>query len=220
MSYGNYGIPGVPLLPPGGPGINAVPMELPKDVVRVGEQSLWSTAQLAAGALANTTTRLFTTPIGQVGQGFAAALTLSETNLKEGSRIPAGLAYDCFGCAFIWYPNAANFMNTLDAQNIYNHGVLSWDFLQTVIDVAPVALVGAGGGIYGLSVDQAGAATQATVNNGAGGLWVYRRHPVSLPANSTFNMLLRFGAGAQPLNAITNVKVALIGAYRQAVEIA
>ena len=57
MSYGNYGIPGVPLLPPGGPGINAVPMELPKDVVRVGEQSLWSTAQLAAGALANTTTR-------------------------------------------------------------------------------------------------------------------------------------------------------------------
>jgi len=216
----SYGIPGVPLLPPGGPGISSVPMELPKDVVRVGEQSLWSSAQLAAGAIANTTTRLFTTPIGQVGQGFAVALTLSETNLKEGSRIPAGLAYDTFGCAFIWYPVGANLMNVLDAQNIYNHGILSWDFLQTVIDVAPVSLVGAGGGIYGLSVDTGGVATQATINNGAGGLWVYRRHPVSLPANSTFNMLLRFGTGAQNLNNATNVKVALIGAYRQAVEIA
>jgi hypothetical protein len=216
----SYGIPGVPLLPPGGPGISSVPMELPKDVVRVGEQSLWSAAQLAAAALANTTTRLFTTPIGQVGQGFAIAMTLSETNLKEGSRIPAGLAYDTFGVAFIWQPTGANFMNNADAQNLYNHGVLSWDFLQTVIDVAPVALVGAGGGVYGLSADQAGAATQTFVNNGAGGLWVYRRHPVSLPANSTFNMLLRFGAGTQILNAATVVKVALIGAYRQAVEIA
>ncbi|MAH45648.1 hypothetical protein CMI37_07450 [Candidatus Pacearchaeota archaeon] len=216
----SFGIPGIPMLPPGGPGISAVPMELPKDVVRVGEQSLWSAAQLAAGAVANTTTRLFTTPIGQVGQGFVGALTLSETNLKEGSRIPAGLAYDCFGMAFYWQPTGANFMNFLDAQNIYSNGVISWDFLQTVIDVAPVSLIGAGGGLYGLSVDQAGGATQSAVNNSSGGLWVYRRHPVSLPANSTFNVLLRFGGLAQAMNVATVVKVCLIGAYRQAVEIA
>ena len=111
-------------------------------------------------------------------------------------------------------------MNNRDAQNLYSHGVLSWDFLQTVIDVAPVSLIGAGGGLFGLSLDQGGAATQSMINNGAGGLWVYRRHPVSLPANSTFNMLLRFGANAAAIVAPTDIKVVLVGAYRQAIEIA
>lgn len=208
------------MLPPTGPGVSSVPMELPKDVVRVGEQALWSTARLAAAALVNTTTRLFTTPLGQQGQGFAAGLTLSETNLKEGGRIPAGLAYDTYGIACIIQPSGALFLNNRDAQNIYNNGVLSWDFLQTVIDVAPVSLVGAGGGLFGMSLDQGGAATQSLINNGAGGLWVYRRFPVSLPSNSTFNMLLRFGQGAQALNQITDIKVVLVGGYRQAVEIA
>ena len=101
----SYGIPGVPMLPPGGPGISSVPMELPKDVVRVGEQALWSTSQLgpAAAALANTTTRLFTTPLGQVGQGFAAALTLSETNLKEGGRIPGRTQLRLLRCG-VYFP--------------------------------------------------------------------------------------------------------------------
>lgn len=216
----SYGIPGVPMLPPHGPGISSVPMELPKDVVRIGEQALWSTAQLGIGALLNTTTRLFTTPLGQQGQGFGVGLTLSETNLKEGGRIPAGLSYDCYGIAAIIQPVGAAFLNNRDAQTIYNNGVLSWDFLQTVIDVAPISLVGAGGGLFGLALDQGGAATQSLINNGAGGLWVYRRYPVSLPSNSTFNMLLRFGQDAQALNAAVNFKCVLVGGYRQAIEIA
>ena len=81
----------------------SVPFEQPKNLFRYGEQTLWST-QLHAGAagavaLANGTYRLFTTPLGQVGQGFTNSLTIGETNLKEGGRIPSGIAYDVFGVA-------------------------------------------------------------------------------------------------------------------------
>lgn len=216
-----YGIPGVPMLPPGGPGVSGVPLELPKNVVRVGEQALWSTTQLAIGAVASTAARVFSTPIGQQGQGFAAALSLAETNLKEGGRIPAGLAYDTFGVACVVQGIAALGPGTADIQTIYKNGVLSWDFLQTVIDIAPCSLVGAGGGVFGSAGTVAAAAEQVnTFNNGNGGLWVYRRHPVALPANTTFNILLRFGANAAPIVAVTDVKIVLVGAYRQAIEIA
>ena len=104
-----------------------------------------------------------------------------------------------------------------DSSVIYKNGVLSWDFLQTVIDIAPCSLVGAGGGMFGIAAGGGGA---AFTNNGNGGLWVYRRHPVALPANTTFNILLRFGANAQALAGVTDVKIVLVGAYRQAIEIA
>jgi len=206
------------MLPPGGPGVSGVPLELPKNVVRVGEQALWSTCQLAIGGVASTTARVFSTPIGQTGQGYGAALSLAETNLKEGGRIPAGLAYDTFGVACVIQGAAAVVTPTVaDASVIYKDGVLSWDFLQTVIDIAPCSLIGAGGGLFAIG---SGAAATEYVNNSNGGLWVYRRHPVALPANTTFNILLRFGSSAQPLVAVTNVKIVLVGAYRQAIEIA
>ena len=74
--------------------------------------------------------------------------------------------------------------------------------------------------MFGYAIDQAAAANLSNVNNGNGGLWVYRRHPVALPANTTFNILLRFGAGAAAIGVVTDVKVVLVGAYRQAIEIA
>jgi len=78
-----------------------VPFEQPKALFRFGEQTLWSTQFISTTtSLANQTFRLFTTPVGQFGQGFSAgALTISETNLKEGGRVPSGIAYDVFGIA-------------------------------------------------------------------------------------------------------------------------
>ena len=213
----SYGIPGVPMLPPGGPSVG-VPLELPRDVVRVGEQALWSTQKLDAVAQANQTYRLFSTPLGQSGQGFTT-LTISETNIKEGGRIPAGLAFDTFGIASIIKASAALQPALADVQNIYSHSCLSWDFLATIIDVAPVALVGAGGGIFGVAAGNPAANDLPVLNNGSGGLFVYRRHPIALPANSTFNILLRFGGEAGTLSQATNFQVVLIGSYRQAVEI-
>ena len=125
----SYGIPGVPMLPPGGPGVG-VPLELPRDVVRVGEQALWSTQKLAAAAQANQTYRLFSTPLGQSGQGFTT-ITISESNIKEGGRIPAGLAYDTYGVATVISASAGLQPTLADVQNIYAHSCLSWDFLAT-----------------------------------------------------------------------------------------
>jgi len=226
-----YGFPGVPLVQPGS--AQAVPLELPKDVLRVGEQAIWSTQRVAAAAaLANQTFRLFTTPLGQQGQGFAQAMSIAETNIKEGGRIPSGLAFDCLGIACIIQAadNTDQALNhnvdvLASVQNVYRHGVLSWDFLQTVIDIAPVSLVGAGGGVQAtITQANAGAAAAAdvyAVQSGMGGLWVYRKFPVALPANSTFNMLLRFGSNcpAVPAGGGLDIKIALIGAFKTAIEV-
>ena len=98
-----YGIPGSAVEAAAGRGFPQVPMQLPKSVVRVGQQSLWSSQSYnVASVLANTQDRIFVTPRGQGGQGFAA-MTISETNLKESGRVPGGYAYDVFGIACYQY---------------------------------------------------------------------------------------------------------------------
>ena len=109
---------------------------------RFGETSIWSTYNFnGATAIANSQFRLYTTPRGQTGQGFANSLTIAETNLKEGGRVPSGVAYDVFGVAcHIMQGDSAtdgapnDFDVALDSQaliqnliNIQNNGVLSWD---------------------------------------------------------------------------------------------
>ena len=223
--YPGYGFPGVPLVQPGQG--TAVPMELPKEVLRVGEQAIWSTNRIAVGAVASQQFRLFSTPLGQQGQGFGNALSISETNLKEGGRIPSGLAFDCLGIAFIPQPGdlaGGHAVDVLaDVQTLTRHGVLSWDFLQTVIDVAPCVLIGQGGGVNSMrsGANQGAAAAADTLSavNGFGGLWVYRKFPVALPSNSTFNILLRMGTNAPAITALYDAKVALVGAFKTAIEI-
>ena len=218
----------------------SVPFSQPKNLFRYGEQTLWST-QLHANtsALANGSFRLFTTPLGQVGQGFTNSLSIGETNLKEGGRIPSGIAYDVFGIACqigvaesnessgtpAVLGDALNTAVDIDTLvNIQSNGVLSWDFTQTQVDVAPIELIGAGGGAFGsISTDDAGAVASATagaMNNGAGSVFLYRKHPVALPGNSTFSILLRYGSRASAVGANDFfVKVVLLGYYKNVIEI-
>jgi hypothetical protein len=55
---------------------------------------------------------------------------------------------------------------------------------------------------------------------------MYRKHPVALPGNSTFSMLIRFGSRAPALapksqsNGSVIVRVVLLGYYKNVVEIA
>lgn len=239
-----YGVPGVPMLPPDGQGMS-FPMEIPKNLFRYGEQTIWST-QLHPGsagtafALANGTFRLFTTPLGQVGQGFTNALSIGETNIKEGGRIPSAVAYDVFGIAAhvmlmaavgdstfsqpINNTASASGTGTAALVNIVNSGVLSWDFTQTQVDIAPVSLVGAGGGTFGCvnGFDADTAFSTGNENNGNGSVWLYRKHPVALPGNSTFSIVLRYGSRAAPLAATdfsVGVKVVLLGYYKNVIEI-
>ena len=218
----------------------SVPFEQPKNLFRYGEQTLWSTQLLAnGGAIANGSYRLFTTPLGQVGQGFVNALSIGETSIKEGGRIPAGIAYDVFGIACqvgiaesnesagtnAVLGDSINTTATINSLvNILSNGVLSWDFTQTQVDIAPVELIGAGGGSFGsISIDDAGAGAVSavgTMNNGAGSVFLYRKHPVALPGNSTFSILLRFGSRASAIGGKDFfAKVILLGYYKNVIEI-
>lgn len=220
-----YGVPGIPLVSPDAGPVPPVPMQQPQNLFRFGEQSIWSTINFAAAAaLAGTTNRLFTTPIGQTGQGFAGALTIAETNLKEGGRVPSGVAYDVFGIAteVSLGANGATPIDTAaevgDLLNIQHNGILSWDFTQTVVDICPVLLAGAGGGAFG-SVSTGNAADVGHMNNGNGSIWMYRKHPVALPGNSTFSIVIRFGGLAAAAVAQQQVRVTLLGYYKNVIEI-
>jgi hypothetical protein len=234
----HYGVPGIPLVSEGSGPIPPVPFQTPQNIFRFGEQTLWSTQLLgqANAAIANTQFRVFTTPLGQVGQGFTAGLTIAETNLKEGGRVPAGVAYDVFGIATeltsstqtaapgtsaegtINNPASTAALVT-DMLNVQRNSALSWDFTQTTVDICPVTLAGAGGGLFGAEATTLNNTSVGHMNNGNGQVWMYRKHPVALPGNSTFAILLRFGSRAANLVNIMAVRITLMGYYKNVIEI-
>jgi hypothetical protein len=233
-AYPGFGAPGMVALGPDmGSNIPPVPLDLPKQLFRYGEQTIWSSQFFAGGAaLVNTTSRLFSTQQGQVGQGFALALSIAETNLKESGRVPSGVAYDVFGVACQFLQGGAgvdgatlatpvdNDVTITNLLNVINNGVLTWDFTQTQVDIAPIVLIGAGGGAYGALAGPAAAVEFGNMNNGNGSVWLYRKHPVALPGSSTFAVLLRIGNRAPVVGAnFIVVKVILLGYYKNAIEI-
>lgn len=226
-----YGSPGFMMSTGGQVGIPPVPFKQPTNLFRYGEQSIWSTQAFAAtAAIASSSYRLFSTPIGQNGQGFSP-LSIAETSLKEGGRIPAGVAFDTFGIScHIYHANAGSTQYNVPTDtatlignlvNLQNNGVLAWDFLQTTVDISPVHMIGAGGGAFGAVSQNAAGANSGNMNNGAGTVWLYRKHAVALPGQSTFSLLLRFGNYAAPIAAGAGlaVKVSLLGYYKNVIEI-
>ena len=215
--------------------IPSVPFQQPRNLFRYGEITIWST-QLLTGAsvIANSSFRLFSVPLSSSGQGFNNALTIAETSQKESGRVPSGMAFDIYGVsALVGKGSAANdgvvgfALNApIDTQalvtellNIQQNAVLSWDFTQTIVDIAPLHLIGAGGGTFG-SVGTGNAVNVGHMNNGASNFFVYRRHPVSLPGSTTFSILLRFGSRAANVGANASfVKIALFGFYKNIIEI-
>jgi len=236
-----YGVPGISAFSAGYPSLAAggpppVSFDLPKNVYRFGEQTLWSTLFIAEGAaVANGVNRVFTTPLGQQGQGFGAGLSIAETNLKEGGRIPSGIAFDAFGISVSVAHSALatdtgaiatpidSTVTIGDLNNVITNSVLTWDFTQTQVDVCPTNLAGAGGGVFG-ALAQTGAvvASIGSMQNGNGSVWLYRKHPVALPGNSTFSMLIRFGSRAPAIGASGSVavRVVLLGYYKNVIEVA
>lgn len=224
-----------PLTSPGGGPIPPVPQHQPSNLFRYGEITLYSTQGFAGGtalATVGSSNRLFATGLGNAGQGFNTPLTLTETNLKESGRIPNGQAFDIYGVA-TQVIGANSTLTTLDEpfndavatvqalQNVVNNGVLKWDFTQTSIDICPVMLAGAGGGVYGAIAQNAAAANSGAMNNGNGGIWMYRKHPVALPGSTTFAIILGFGSRAEAVPAGFGlcVRVVLLGYYKSVIEI-
>ena len=182
------------LTSPGSGPIPGVPSQQPTNLFRFGEITLYSTHAFPAGqALANSTNRIFTAALGAQGQGFTTGLTRTETNLKESGRIPSGQAYDVYGvaCQILGADNTAGLAGQMDEpfndnvatvqtlQNIVSNGVLQWDFTQTAVDICPIMLAGAGGGVFGAIAQNAAGANSGAMNNGNGGIWMNRKHPVA-----------------------------------------
>tara|TARA_B100000900_G_scaffold395086_1_gene393134 strand:+ start:163 stop:846 length:684 start_codon:yes stop_codon:yes gene_type:complete len=215
------------------PGVD-VPFEQPKSLFRFGEISIWSSFMFTGATNpASSVNRLFSVARGSSGQGFTNALSIAETSLKEAGRVPSGVAYDVYGVACQIEKCASGGDTTVgvpidtaaeitDLLNIQSNGVLSWDFTQTNIEICPVSLAGAGGGAFGaVALDGGGAAAQSGhLNNGNGQVWMYRKHPVALPGNTTFAINLSFGSRASAF-ASDNVvvRVVLLGYYKNIIEI-
>lgn len=228
-----------PLTSPGAGPIPGVPQHQPSNLFRFGEITLYSAhafgAAAAATTLANTTNRVFVTQLGGTGQGWPSGLTVSETNLKEPGRIPSGQAYDVFGVAgqcMAWDPTndeldipivqaAGTNGAVADLVNVVNNGILAWDFTQTKVFICPLMLAGAGGGVYGAIASTAAASPLGAMNNGNGGIWMYRKHPVALPGNSTFSVEIQFGRRTAQIASGNGfaIRVVLLGYYKSVIEI-
>jgi len=234
MQMTHFGGPGQ-YIAQGAPSQQMAPMTIPKAVVRIGEQAFWSTYQWADGAqLANTTNELFSTPIGQGGQGIAV-LSIAETNMRRAGATPAELGFTVYGIAgHVYALDTDGGTNTsppivyADMATFVNHCVLEWRFVQVSIEICPLVLAGAGGGVFGTTADtgatDGGTGSREAFNNGPGSLWVYQFHPTLLPANGTFGINARFGnsapvvdGGASAYNA--RLRVMMTGVYESAIAV-
>lgn len=221
-------------MPQGYPPAGAL-LEQPNKLFRYGEQSLWSSQFISGGvAVANQQFRLFTTPIGQVGQGYTNPLSRAETNLTVGGQLPQAQAFDVFGVALqISHSTSPTdngaFLNAAadtdasigDLLTILNNVVVQWIFSQTFVDIAPAMLVGQGGGAYGAVSTTQNATDRGHMNNGNGACWLYRQYPVALPALVVFGLQIIFGSRAPVIgaNAIA-LRTVLLGYYKNLVEAA
>jgi hypothetical protein len=203
---------------------------------RYGEQTLWSTQLYTTGPIRNTAFRVFAAKVGDQAQGFVRPISIGESNVREAGRTPNGVAYDVYGiAAHIMIGSAdgdasgmdfdgstVDVANQANIVNIMYSAALTWDFTQTQIDVAPLSVIGAGGGVYGpAAVTGAGGVIRTgALNNGGGTLWLYRKHPVSLPGSTTFAMLIRMGNRAEDItqNSV-GIKIILCGMYKNVIEV-
>jgi len=218
-----FGLPGT------GAGSNArhIPGQggfaIPSGVQRLAEQGLWSTYRFPAGtAISGSVPRLFSVQLGAVGQGFTSQLSISETNQQVANQAPGDETYEisAISCEVYGATSVAPLLG--DLRLLMRIGCFRWEFGSVLIDVAPLSMVGAGGGIFGFSADTG---TPVTVgNNSNGSLWMYQAVVISVPSTQRFAMLLALGTAGQiaalaPTNE-TQIRVTLFNLARSAVPVA
>ena len=142
-----------PFSPPMSPatraGLGQIPglPSIPGQAGQAGESTFWSSYFFKAGTqLAGLSLRLFTVQLGQPGQGFEGRMGLQDTNLHDGGRLPCGfnvhrvqwLVREQVPSSDIEQLSQAFSRSSRDL--MMEHGVLSWDFVQTRIRVGPLWL--------------------------------------------------------------------------------
>jgi hypothetical protein len=237
MNPFGYGVPGTVFATPGGTG-EVPPMQLPTSLVRVYESCLWSSYRYPQSTpLANRNTDdLYSVPLSGTGQGYSTQLTLAETNLSEAGRVPNGQSFAVGAIAFQPFTVGGAVASTIypitraDLQNVITNCVLGWVFLNTFLAIGTANLIGAGGGIFGTTADtgaaDGGGGSRIALNNGMGGVWIYREFPIMLAAATTFRLRITWGGNAVPVDGgganayALGLKSHLIGKFQTAVETA
>lgn len=163
----------------------------PSAIARVSEGALWSSVYLDARTdLAGKSFCFFHIPLGQEG------MDISDTNLRERGRIPAGVNFTVRHVAWTVLPlegetdleKLANAFGFPMVDSIKAHGTLAWVFLQTWIDIAPLWL-------------------DSTPQN------------LSIPGNLSFSVMLRFGKAAPTINLPHVIRLIAVGSYEHTIEI-
>jgi hypothetical protein len=147
----------------------------------------WSTYRFPGGAvIAHTQQRLFATPRGHAGQGVYSGLTLADTNLKEGGRLPVPGAFRCTAIKVDILGGSFE-----DVTAIRDNGVLLWDWLQAAQEIAPLSSFVWDG-------------FRSGVRSGL---------DILIPANTTVGVILSFGLVDHVIDHDVKVRVALVGEH-------
>ncbi len=179
---------------------------------RYGEQPLWSTFRFGPGALAHFVGRLFTARLGEQAQGHPGALTLAETNMREGGRPCADYHVDRV-CWSLWgeVPD--------EVEALWHNAAWAWDFQQTQIDGDPLD-----------ALDPEALVTLATIDAPARdmlfdrpghhvriGATLYQKVPIFLPHTAYFSVPLIVGGQMPPITRPIFVRMILRGTFTQAI---
>ncbi len=201
---------------------------IPSGVQRIAEQALYSTYRFAAGtSISGTIARFFTVQLGGQGQGFTSNdLSESETNQQIANQAPGDETYEvsALACELFGVAGATPAFSALpgDIRMFHRIGVFVWKFGSVNIQVAPLSMVGAGGGVFGANADSGSPVTMA--NNGNGGIWMYQNLVISVPSTQRFSLELRMGTAGSGVaiapTAETHVRVSLFNMSRSIVPIA
>ncbi len=218
-----FGIPGT------GAGSNArhIPGQggfaIPSGVQRLAEQGLWSSYRFPAAVnITGTVPRLFSVQLGAVGQGYAVQMSISETNQQVANQAPGDETYEISALSCEVYGAGATAPLVGDVRLLQRIGCFRWEFGSVIIDIAPLSMLGAGGGIFGMTADSGTPVTVA--NNGNGTLWMYQAVVISVPSTQRFALLLAMGTAGQAAaiapTAECQVRVTCFNLARSAVPVA
>jgi hypothetical protein len=176
-----------------------------QDLVRCGEQGMWSTVYIPSGAeLAGKNLFLFIDQAGALSSN-GKMLDLTDTNLKVASRIPGGMSATVTRVSFrieVCEPwgdldQIALALRDIEpfspgqSEQIAASSVASWDFLQTRIEICPLWA----------------------------GDFSYTQHPISIPKDTNFRIAITFSLDAPTLKEPHRIRCFLHGAYRNTIEI-
>ena len=143
--------------------------------------------------------------------------------MQVGSIAPGNETYEVTALSFEIFGDANVAPLHLDIRALMRLGVLFWEFgSTTIMAIAPIPMIGAGGGIFGTTADTATPVT--SLNNGNGGLWMYQNVVVAIPATQSFALQCQWGTSGQvaaiALTNATQFRATLFNQARVAVPIA